>query len=180
MGNFDRNDRGGNRGGGFGGGNRGGNRSFGGGNRGPATMHKAVCDECHKSCEVPFRPSGDKPIYCNECFGGKKEGTNRNDRGDRKDFGNFKPRRDFEDRGPKPFVNNNSSSNGGEDIKKQLSEMNNKLDRLINAMEKLSTPKVSDVKVSAPKIEVKKVEAKTQAKPKAKVQAKKIVSKKKK
>ena len=55
MGNF---QGGGNRGGGFRGGNGGGGRpNFGGnrgGDRGPVSMHKAVCDECHKSCEVPF------------------------------------------------------------------------------------------------------------------------------
>ena len=50
MGNF----QGGNRGGGFRGGNGGGRPSFGGnrgGDRGPVTMHKAVCDECHIKCE---------------------------------------------------------------------------------------------------------------------------------
>jgi len=32
-------------------------------------MFEAVCDRCGKKCEVPFRPTGEKPIYCNECFG---------------------------------------------------------------------------------------------------------------
>jgi CxxC-x17-CxxC domain-containing protein len=64
MGDFDRGPRrdGGNRGGGFRGGNRGG---F---NRGPREMHKAVCSDCGKECEVPFKPSGDRPVYCKECF----------------------------------------------------------------------------------------------------------------
>ncbi len=26
-------------------------------------MHSAVCDDCGKRCEVPFRPTGDKPIF---------------------------------------------------------------------------------------------------------------------
>ena len=30
-------------------------------------MHKATCAECKKECEVPFKPSGDKPVYCKEC-----------------------------------------------------------------------------------------------------------------
>jgi CxxC-x17-CxxC domain-containing protein len=25
-------------------------------------MHKAVCAECGKDCEVPFKPSGDRPV----------------------------------------------------------------------------------------------------------------------
>jgi len=32
------------------------------------TMHKAVCDECGKTCEVPFKPTPGKPVYCDDCF----------------------------------------------------------------------------------------------------------------
>jgi len=32
------------------------------------SMHKAVCADCGKSCDVPFKPSGDRPVYCRECF----------------------------------------------------------------------------------------------------------------
>jgi len=42
-----------------------GNRRFGGG---PREMHKATCAECGKECEVPFKPRGDRPVYCKECF----------------------------------------------------------------------------------------------------------------
>ena len=40
---------------------------------GPREMHKAVCSECKKECEVPFKPSNDaegnpRPVYCKECF----------------------------------------------------------------------------------------------------------------
>lgn len=34
----------------------------------PREMHKAVCAECKKETEVPFKPSGDRPVYCKECF----------------------------------------------------------------------------------------------------------------
>ena len=40
----------------------------GGFNRGPREMHKAVCADCGKECEVPFKPSGDRPVYCRDCF----------------------------------------------------------------------------------------------------------------
>ena len=71
---FDRNRRSGNRsgGGGFRSGG-GGFRSGGGGfNRGPREMHKAICSECGKECEVPFKPTEGKPVYCRECFDKKK------------------------------------------------------------------------------------------------------------
>ena len=35
-------------------------------------MHRAICSDCGDACEVPFRPTGSKPIYCSNCF--KKEG----------------------------------------------------------------------------------------------------------
>jgi len=31
-------------------------------------MHEAICAECGKTCEVPFKPTGDKPVYCSNCF----------------------------------------------------------------------------------------------------------------
>ena len=36
--------------------------------RRPQEMHKATCADCGKQCEVPFKPSGDKPVYCRECY----------------------------------------------------------------------------------------------------------------
>jgi len=34
----------------------------------PREMHKATCADCKKECEVPFKPSGDRPVYCKECW----------------------------------------------------------------------------------------------------------------
>jgi len=46
-----------------------GNQSSSGGfSRGPREMFPAVCATCGKETTVPFRPSGDKPVYCRECF----------------------------------------------------------------------------------------------------------------
>jgi CxxC-x17-CxxC domain-containing protein len=52
---------GGGGGGGFGGGGGGG----GGGRR---EMFAAVCGECGKATQVPFKPRGDRPVYCSDCF----------------------------------------------------------------------------------------------------------------
>lgn len=48
-------------------GNRGG---FGGGNynRGPVEKHKAVCSDCKKECEVPFKPTEGRTVFCKECY----------------------------------------------------------------------------------------------------------------
>jgi len=45
-------------------------RSFGGGrDRRDMPDCDAVCAKCGKNCKVPFKPTGDKPVYCSECFG---------------------------------------------------------------------------------------------------------------
>ncbi len=51
----------------------GGNRSFGPRNDGPREMHKAVCSDCGKECEVPFKPAEGRPIYCRDCFQNHKK-----------------------------------------------------------------------------------------------------------
>lgn len=31
-------------------------------------MYAVVCFDCGKDTEIPFKPSGDRPVYCKECF----------------------------------------------------------------------------------------------------------------
>lgn len=155
----------------------------------PAQMHKAVCAECGRMCEVPFRPTGDKPVYCADCFNKKRDSSDsrvsRDYGAPKRDFGDrFAPRADARSERPafKP-----SGDNSG----KQLAEISQKLDRLIVAMEKMTkggsrsdapalpiqviqAPKAEQkplpptlAKVSKPKAAPKKVEAK-KAKPSAK------------
>ncbi|MFA6384641.1 MAG: CxxC-x17-CxxC domain-containing protein [Candidatus Omnitrophota bacterium] len=38
-------------------------------------MYKIICADCKKECEVPFRPRGDRPVYCRECFARRKAGN---------------------------------------------------------------------------------------------------------
>ncbi len=143
-------------GGGFAG--RGGRPSFGnkggfrGGDRdrGPVTMHQAICDQCKKPCEVPFQPTAGKPVYCKDCFGGKRE-TGGGDRGvfQKKSFGDYKtpPRTDF---------GNDIKKVSGEEIKKQIEVLNVKIDRLAGMIEKMNMSQPAEVKIE--KVEkVKKV-----------------------
>ena len=45
------------------------NRSGGGGyGRTERQMFDAVCSECGVRTKVPFEPSGDKPVYCRDCY----------------------------------------------------------------------------------------------------------------
>ena len=46
---------------------------YGGG--GSREMFPAVCAECGKDTEVPFKPRGDRPVYCSDCY--RKLGPSR-------------------------------------------------------------------------------------------------------
>jgi CxxC-x17-CxxC domain-containing protein len=39
----------------------------------PRQLFSAVCSECGKDTQVPFKPTAGKPVYCRECF--QKRGT---------------------------------------------------------------------------------------------------------
>ena len=36
--------------------------------RRPRELFEAVCADCGKTASVPFRPTGNKPVYCSDCF----------------------------------------------------------------------------------------------------------------
>ncbi len=38
------------------------------GGYGPRQMYDAVCSDCGQPCQVPFKPTEGKPVYCRNCF----------------------------------------------------------------------------------------------------------------
>ncbi len=95
----------------------GGGRGFGG-RTGPRQMFQAVCANCGKTCEVPFRPSGERPVYCSDCF-------------DKQRGGGGKPR--FEERrGQLQSMGDRGDNN--RQIMDQLRNLNNKLDRILTVV----------------------------------------------
>lgn len=58
-------------------------------------LYKAICADCNKECEVPFKPSQDRPVYCKECFSSRKGGgsfhANRDERPEREDTSQPRP-----------------------------------------------------------------------------------------
>ena len=54
------------------------NRSRGRGDRPPREMHDVTCSECNKETQVPFKPDGERPVYCQDCF--KENRPARNNR----------------------------------------------------------------------------------------------------
>jgi len=41
------------------------NKGFG---RGEREMFTTTCSNCGKPATVPFKPTGDKPVYCKDCY----------------------------------------------------------------------------------------------------------------
>jgi len=167
---------------------------------GRPTMYQAVCAECGKECEVPFQPTGDKPVYCSTCFGNK--GGNDNRRSGGRDSGgrNF-GRSDFREKRmftaicdkcgkqcevpfrptegkpvycdacfTRPERDNNGAKRVGPTNADQLSAINSKLDNILKA---LATAGL----ISAPKKQEKTKEVKApvvkKAAPKKKTSKKK-------
>jgi CxxC-x17-CxxC domain-containing protein len=63
-----------------GGGRSGGGYSSGGSggySSGPREMFSATCSSCGREAQVPFRPSGAKPVYCSDCFSSQRSSGNR-------------------------------------------------------------------------------------------------------
>ena len=40
-------------------------------------MHDVVCAQCGKNTQVPFRPSGGRPVYCSDCFSKQPASSSR-------------------------------------------------------------------------------------------------------
>ncbi len=158
-------------GGKFGGPGRGHDRGHGRDDRGgeKTEMFSATCSACHKACEVPFRPSGDKPVYCRECFIEKGPNDNRVGKSfeKRSDFSReARPQRDsrpsYRDEAPA------HKSSGNEELKKQIAILETKLNRVIELLtvetvkkvEVITLPDTSETPKKAKKTKIEKVKVK--------------------
>ncbi len=53
-------------------------RFEGGGFRRPQSFglqdkHKATCSECKQECEVPFKPTEGRPVFCGDCWSKRRK-----------------------------------------------------------------------------------------------------------
>jgi len=145
-------------------------RRFGGRDTGRREMHDAVCDNCGKNCQIPFRPSGDKPVYCSDCF--EKKGGRDGDRPQgRSSFG-----RDSHSGGATNRPISNFNEQAIQQLSKNIETLNTKLDSIISL---LSTNKSEEALIPVKKVTEKKVEtSKTKLeKPEKKEKAAKTIAK---
>jgi len=167
-----------------------GKRQFGNRDRERPQMHEATCSDCGKRCEVPFKPTGDKPVYCSQCFSSHR-GSSISGSSERRGYERprFQDKRMFDaicdkcgkrfelpfrPTGDKPVYCNECFDRGGSSLnrnndkavnqyKEQFDMLNAKLDRIIKAL----TPVVS-VKEENKKVIVKKKEGVVEKKEKVK------------
>lgn len=154
MRDYNRNDRGGGRGGRRFGGRDSGRRSFGGRDSGRREMHHATCAQCGKDCEVPFRPSEDRPVYCSNCFEQRRneDGNSRESGG--RNFGRpkFEERRSYSSGGDR----GNTRGNDNGQLTEQLKILNIKLDKILRILEpKITQPPVPKKEVTVFDVEPK-------------------------
>ncbi|HIH32522.1 TPA: hypothetical protein HA235_07495 [Candidatus Woesearchaeota archaeon] len=100
---------------------KGRNRRDLGSKDGGFQLHHATCDKCGRPCDVPFKPTGNKPIYCRSCF--RENSSFESNRGSNS-FNRSESRGKYNDR---PESRNTSSS---EDLEK----INRKLDKIMRAL----------------------------------------------
>lgn len=137
-------------------------------------MHKVKCADCGTTCEVPFKPTGNKPVYCRDCFG--KGGRNpKNDGKGRPGMHRatcsacgescevpFKPTKDKQIYCSKCFGKGGSSSpREPEQSNKQLDDINRKLDKILSVLHRILPPEEittiePEKEAEAPKKTVKK------------------------
>jgi CxxC-x17-CxxC domain-containing protein len=107
-------------------------------------LFSATCNTCGDHCQVPFRPTSAKPVFCDNCFG--RPGSN-----------------------PK--------SVGACQCKDQFTAIHAKLDRIIKALDIPATPKVFNDEIEELIEEIAQAEAPVK-KAKSEAKAKKVTKKK--
>lgn len=141
--------------------NRSGGRNFSkrfGGNR-PVRhpqMHDATCSSCGKACQLPFKPTGDRPVYCRECFAknGAGDGSfQRNDASERLAFKKFDA--------PQVAAPRDN----------QLNAINNKLDKILELLATKTNTASEEVLPTVEAVAGKIIEKKKRVSKKAEVAA---------
>lgn len=117
---------------------------------GATTMHSAICSECDQECEVPFKPFGDKPVFCKKCF--KSEGRDGGEQRMHKTTCDtcgktcevpFRPSGEkpiycnqcFGKSSGKTFSKHNTGGNGDGMSQEQFKILNAKLDKILAALD---------------------------------------------
>ena len=122
--------------------NRPARPQFGGPRKEGVELFDAVCSKCGKDCQVPFRPNGQKPVYCRACFGAPTQASTGRENFVRRDIpaGSFVPPHE-------PRTENREIA----ELKQQIGVMNSKMDsilRMLGSLPRATAP----IAVAAPTV----------------------------
>ncbi len=144
--------------------------SFGGDSRREKPkMHQVICSDCGIRCQVPFKPTGERPVYCSECFenhaetGGSKKEFNRKQPIIRKENSSYYQEIKQEQNKHYDTFNN------------QMSEVIERLDKIIGFLKESKNELALKGAIKTAKEEIKKEKVKKTSEKKV---AKKVDSKK--
>jgi len=125
-------------------------------------MHKAICSECGKECELPFKPTGNKPVFCSNCFGNKANSNRPRGRDYKKEF-NF---------------HDSTGGKNTEQFKEQFEILNAKLDNILKLLTPIVSTEVEREQKVTRKTEVSKTKKVAKQQTKRTVSPKKTIKKK--
>jgi CxxC-x17-CxxC domain-containing protein len=103
-------------------GDRGGRSSGFGRDRPRPEMHDAVCSDCGKECQVPFRPTGSKPVRCSDCHRAAGGGSSSSR--------------------PRSFSAPSSGASGIS--QEQFKQINTKLDKIISILDQIEFENIEE------------------------------------
>jgi CxxC-x17-CxxC domain-containing protein len=138
---------------------RGGRSTNRGFDQGATEMFSATCAQCGKRCEVPFRPTGERPVFCRDCFRSQEHVPGRNSNGEEHrgmhnspvSRGGERTEREF-----RPHPTKTYSPDGLDSLKRQIIALESKVDRILQIVAKrsasptLATPPEEEVAHPAP------------------------------
>ena len=144
-------------------------------------LFPAVCSECRRDCEVPFRPTGDKPVYCRDCFSKQRHVPGRNSNGADGPRADFRrdalPQREHQTEyaGSSELPRRTRSQNDGgiDALRRQLDSLESKLDHILALVSKKP-------EVSASETPIVKVATQVAKTTKTKASAREVATKRKK
>ena len=90
-------------------------------------LTEVICDKCGRKCDVPFKPTGGKPIYCRTCF---RENSLSESKDSSKSFSKKRFDDNFESKTSNRFESRGQSSPDAEELQK----INRKLDKIMKAL----------------------------------------------
>ena len=129
---------------------------FGGPHKEGVELFDAICSKCGNACQVPFRPNGQKPVYCRACFGSPSKASIGRESFIRRDapVASFEPRNENREMA---------------DLKQQIGVMNSKIDsilRMLGSIPRIAAPVTVAMSPVPPKTELEEATQKDLSKKK--------------